>query len=64
LATLADEPSVTTVIVNLDGVGRLDLTAAIEMTDFANDQRDNGIEVHFEAVPPHARRLFDSLIDR
>ncbi len=64
LATLADHPHVTTVIVNLEGVGRLDLTAAIEMADFANDQQDNGIEVEFEAVPPHAQRLFDSLIDQ
>jgi len=64
LATLADHPNVTTVIVNLDGVGRLDLTAAIEMADFTNDQRDNGIDVEFEAVPPHAQRLFDSLIDQ
>lgn len=63
LATLSDHPAVTKVIVNLDGVGRLDLTAAIEMADFANDQRDSGIEVEFEAVPPHAQRLFDTLID-
>lgn len=63
LATLADYPQLTTLIVNLDGVGRLDLTAAIEMADFANDQRESGIEVEFEAVPPHAQRLFDSLMD-
>ena len=64
LATLADHPDVTTVIVNLDGVGRLDLTAALEMASFANDQRDHGIDVEFESVPPHAQRLFDSLIDQ
>lgn len=64
LATLVENPDVTKLIVNLDGVGRLDLTAAIEMADFSNDQRDNGIEVEFEAVPPHAQRLFDSLIDQ
>lgn len=64
LATLVDYPELTKLIVNLDGVGRLDLTAAIEMADFSNDQRENGIEVEFEAVPPHAQRLFDSLIDQ
>jgi len=63
LAVLADQEDITKLMINLEGVGRLDLTAAIEMADFANDQRDNGIEVEFEAVPPHAQRLFDSLID-
>lgn len=64
LSVLADYPDVTTMIINLDGVGRLDLTAAIEMADFANDQHDNGIDIEFESVPPHAQRLFDRLIDQ
>lgn len=64
LSTLADHPEVTRLIVNLDGVGRLDLTAAIDLSDFANDQRDSGIDVDFEAVPPHAQRLFNTLIDK
>jgi MFS superfamily sulfate permease-like transporter len=63
LAVLADRPEVTRLVVSLDGVGRLDLTAAIEMADLAIDQRANGIEVEFESVPPHAQRLFESLLD-
>ncbi len=62
LAVLADRPDITKLVVSLDGVGRLDLTAAIEMADLAIDQRANGIEVEFESVPPHAKRLFDSLL--
>jgi SulP family sulfate permease len=64
LAVVADHEEINRLVISLDGVGRLDLTAAIEMADFANDQRANGVEVDFESVPPHAKRLFDSLIDR
>jgi SulP family sulfate permease len=64
LAVVADNPGITTLIIDLEGVGRLDLTAAIEMADLALDQDKNGIEVRFETVPPHAQRLFDTVLDR
>ncbi len=63
LAVLADRPDIDKLVVSLDGVGRLDLTAAIEMADLAVDQRANGIDVVFESIPPHAQRLFDSILD-
>jgi len=63
LAVLADNPGITTLIIDLEGVGRLDVTAAIEMADLAIDQGKNGIEVRFETVPLHAKRLFDKLLD-
>lgn len=62
LSTVADHPEVTHLQIDLEGVGRLDLTAAGDLADFANDQRTNGLIVEFDAVPPHARRLFDKLL--
>lgn len=64
LAVVADNPGITTLIVDLKGVGRLDVTAALEMADLAIDQGANGIAVRFETVPPHAQRLFDSVLDK
>ncbi len=62
LSTVADHPDVTRIEIDLEGVGRLDLTAAGDLADFANEQRSNGIIVEFHAVPPHARRLFENVL--
>ncbi len=62
LATVADNKHMNRVIIDLEGVGRLDLTAAALLADFASDLRDNGVEVRFDHIPPHAKRIFDSLL--
>ncbi len=62
LASINEHPEVDDITIVLDGVGRLDLTAAGDLAEFANDGRANGLRVHFEGIPPHAKRLFTSLL--
>ncbi len=62
LDLIADHPESDRVVVFLGGVGRLDLTAAGELAELSVDARRNGVDVRFEGVPPHAKRLFDTII--
>jgi SulP family sulfate permease len=62
LATVADHPHVNQLVIDLQGVGRLDLTAAGDLAGFANDQRANGMKITFDNVPPHAERLFNRML--
>lgn len=62
LAELADHPDATSVVVDLTGVGRLDITAAHELADMARDAAENGITWTYTGVPPHARRLMHGIV--
>lgn len=62
LAELAAHPDATSVVVDLGGVGRLDITAAHELADMARDAIDDGIDWRYERVPPHALRLFQHVV--
>ena len=63
LDAIADHPEIDHVRISLQGVGRLDLTAAGELAELAVDARSNGVHVRFESIPPHAERLFHSILD-
>lgn len=63
LDTVADHPEIDDVRINLQGVGRLDLTAAGELAELSVDARRNGSVVTFQGVPPHAQRLFKRILD-
>lgn len=48
--------------IDLGGVGRIDLTAAAELAEMANDLREADIDVQFVNVPGHAARLVDRVL--
>lgn len=64
LTSVADHPEVTTLVIDLEGVGRLDLTAAGDLADFVDDQRDAGLSVDVVNIPPHAERIFAMLSEK
>lgn len=63
LDTIAHHPTIDDVQINLQGIGRLDLTAAGELAQISVDARRNGAIVTFQGIPPHAVRLFRLIID-
>lgn len=63
LETIADHPEVNDVRVSLGGIGRIDLTAAGELAELSVDVGRNGVNLTFEGIPAHAKRLFDSIIE-
>lgn len=64
LAVIADHPDVTDVEIELNGIGRLDITAAFELADLARDARARAdLDLRFTGIPPHAERLFHHIIE-
>lgn len=43
------------VILHLEGLGRIDLSAAVSLWDIVNTAKESGIEVRIENVPPMAK---------
>lgn len=62
LDTIAYNPDVDHVQISLQGIGRLDMTAATELAELSVDARRTGVTVDFEGIPPHAERLFCTII--
>ncbi len=60
LACLADEPDVTSVVVDCGGLGRIDLTGALGLADLREQVTRAGLEMTIEGVPQHARRALES----
>lgn len=56
LRHLSDQRDVTRVVVNLSGLGRVDLTGAWTLAEMLDQLREAGLEVSVEGVPHHARR--------
>jgi len=63
LAELAAHPDAQVVVVDLSGVGRLDLTAAHELAELAADAVRDGVSWQYVSVPPHATRLFARVVE-
>jgi SulP family sulfate permease len=59
---LADNPDVTRILLDLGGVGRLDLTAATVLKTFIEEAGAAGLDVDFTGVPPQTRRILDSML--
>ena len=64
LAELARHPDVDVVRLHLDGIGRLDITAAVMLRDLLDDLRGSGLTAEVSEVHVRDRRLVDGVIRR
>lgn len=62
LAELARRPSIDRMVIHLDGVGRLDITAAQTLETVLDDARQSGVEVEVDGVRDEDRRLVDGVV--
>ncbi len=58
---VAERPEVDRVVIDLEGVGRLDFTAAMSLVDLAAHLRSGGCSVELVNVNPVARRIVDKV---
>ncbi|MDH5804302.1 MAG: SulP family inorganic anion transporter, partial [Gemmatimonadota bacterium] len=59
---LASSPDVTTVVIDLARLGRIDFTAAMVLDQILNDAEKTGLTVSVEGVPPQARRILSRIM--
>jgi len=64
LALLGEHPDARRLVIHLDGVGRIDTTAALALRSLIGDARNAGITVELADVRPRWRRLVDGVIER
>jgi SulP family sulfate permease len=64
LAELASHRRADAVRIHLDGLGRLDITAAVTLRDLIDQTRASGITVEVSDVRARDRRLVDGIIRR
>jgi SulP family sulfate permease len=62
LADLAARPSIERMVIHLDGVGRLDITAAQTLHTVLDEARRGGVEVDVDGVRDEDRRLVDGVV--
>ena len=48
--------------IHLDGIGRLDITAAATLRDILGELRASGLDVELLEVTPRDRRLVDGVV--
>jgi SulP family sulfate permease len=63
LSSLAEHPEVDRLVIDLGGTGRIDFTGADALRIVALDARAAGLEVEFENVPAHARRIVTGVVE-
>ncbi|MEQ8330086.1 MAG: SulP family inorganic anion transporter [Longimicrobiales bacterium] len=56
-AEVADAREIQKVVLHCQGLGRIDLTGALALSDMLDHLRDAGLEVDVEGVPDHAQRV-------
>jgi len=64
LALLGAHPEARRLVIHLDGVGRIDTTAALALRSLIEDARKAGLAVELVDVRPRWRRLVDGVIER
>lgn len=64
LALLGAHPDARKLVIHLDGVGRIDTTAALALRSLIGDARKAGLTVELADVRPRWRRLVDGVIER
>ena len=64
LAALARHPRADALLIHLDGLGRLDITAAVTLRDLIDQTRRAGVGVGIADVRSRDRRLVDGIILR
>ncbi len=62
LDRLAEAGDVSSVVVHLGGLGRIDLTGALVLEQIIDDARTAGLEVRIVDVPEHAHRILGSVL--
>lgn len=60
---LAEHPDATRIVLHLDAIGRLDVTAATALHEIAGHVREAGIELELVAVHDRDRRLVDGVVE-
>ncbi len=61
LASLADHPDVTRLVLNLEALGRIDYTGAKALREIAAEAHQAGLEVEVTEVPQHAWRILEAV---
>lgn len=61
---LGTHPESRQLVIHLDGVGRIDTTAALSLRSLVQDARDAGLTTEFADVRPRWRRLVEDVIER
>ena len=64
LAALAGHPRADALMIHLDGLGRLDITAAVALRQLIDQTRSAGVRVSIADVRSRDRRLVDGIILR
>jgi SulP family sulfate permease len=60
---MAQAPEVTTLILHLGGLGRIDFTGALVLRELTDKVEASGLEVALEDVPEHAERILQGVLD-
>jgi len=63
LESLEEAGDVERVVLDLSGLGRIDVTGALVLKEIRENVRSAGLEVELVAVPEHARRVLKELLD-
>lgn len=61
---LASHPDARSLVIHLDGFGRIDLSGAIALRDLIEEIREAGLEVHIVDVPPPAIKIVRRVVLR
>ena len=62
MSLVAEDPSVRSVVLHLDQVGRLDFTGALVLRSLIQDMRAAQTDVRIEGTQPQARRLVEAVL--
>jgi SulP family sulfate permease len=60
---LAEHPDTSSLVIHLDGVGRLDHSGALALRNALEFARGAGLRVSLDGTPPHARRIVGAMLE-
>ena len=61
LELMAEVGGVKSVVIDLSGLGRIDLSGAMVMKDVVDEMESAGLDVSFEGIPEHSRRIIGNV---
>jgi SulP family sulfate permease len=64
LDLLSQHPSARALRIDLDGLGRIDVTGAMALRNVVQSARDAGLDVQVKGGPPQNRHFVDEVIER
>jgi SulP family sulfate permease len=62
VGALNRHPEARRLVVHLDGLGRMDMVGALTIRSFFEDAHGSGLATDLADVPPHSRRLVESVL--